>query len=56
MTPRIALALAIHNHQPVGNFGWVFGDVHDQAYRPMIDALKRHPGVRLSRHYPGALL
>jgi hypothetical protein len=56
MTPRIALALAIHNHQPVGNFGWVFGDVHDQAYRPMIDALHRHPGVRLSLHYTGALL
>ena len=56
MTARIALALAIHNHQPVGNFGWVFGDVHDQAYRPMIDALDRHPGVRLSLHYSGALL
>jgi 4-alpha-glucanotransferase len=56
VTPRISLALAIHNHQPVGNFGWVFGDVHDQAYRPMIDALGRHPGVRLSLHYSGALL
>ena len=22
-TARISLALAIHNHQPVGNFGWV---------------------------------
>jgi 4-alpha-glucanotransferase len=56
VTPRISLALAIHNHQPVGNFGWVFGDVHDQAYRPMVDALGRHPGVRLSLHYSGALL
>ena len=27
MAPRISLALAIHNHQPVGNFGWVFADV-----------------------------
>jgi len=56
MTARIALALAIHNHQPVGNFGWVFADVHDHAYRPMIDALDRHRGVRLSLHYTGALL
>ena len=23
MTARISLALALHNHQPVGNFGWV---------------------------------
>jgi alpha-amylase len=53
---RISLALAIHNHQPVGNFGWVFAHVFDQAYRPMLEALERHPGVRLSLHYTGALL
>lgn len=56
MTPRISLALAIHNHQPVGNFGWVFAEVYDQAYRPMLEALERHPGVRLSLHYTGPLL
>jgi hypothetical protein len=56
VAPRISLALAIHNHQPVGNFGWVFGDVHDQAYRPMLDALDRHPSVRLALHYTGPLL
>jgi len=54
--PRISLALAIHNHQPVGNFGWVFADVYDQAYLPMLEALERHPGVHLSLHYTGALL
>ena len=56
MPPRISLALALHNHQPVGNFGWVFAEVFDQAYAPMIDALERHPGVRLSLHYTGPLL
>jgi hypothetical protein len=56
VAPRISLALAIHNHQPVGNFGWVIGDVHDHAYRPMLDALDRHPGVRLALHYTGPLL
>ncbi len=56
MAPRISLALALHNHQPVGNFGWVFGDVYDQAYKPMLDALDRHPGVRLALHYTGPLL
>ena len=29
MAPRISLALALHNHQPVGNFGWVFAEVYD---------------------------
>ena len=56
MAPRISLALAIHNHQPVGNFGWVFDEVYDRAYLPMLEALERHPGVRLSLHYTGPLL
>ncbi len=56
MAPRIALALAIHNHQPVGNFGWVFADVFERAYLPMVGSLERHPGVRLSLHYTGPLL
>jgi hypothetical protein len=54
--PRISLALALHNHQPVGNFGWVFDEVFEGAYQPMIDALERHPAVRLSLHYTGPLL
>ena len=56
MTARIALALAIHNHQPVGNFGWVFEDVFGKAYDPLLQALERHPGVRLSLHYTGPLI
>ncbi len=56
MTRRISLALAIHNHQPVGNFGWVFAETYDQAYLPMLEALERHPGVHLSLHYTGPLL
>jgi alpha-amylase len=56
VAPRISLALALHNHQPVGNFGWVFAEVFERAYEPMIEALERHPGVRLSLHYTGPLL
>lgn len=56
MPPRISLALALHNHQPVGNFGWVFADVFEKAYAPMLDALERHPTIRLSLHYTGPLL
>ena len=56
MAARISLALAIHNHQPVGNFGWVFAEVYDAAYLPMVEALERHPDVRLSLHYTGPLL
>ncbi|CAN5725068.1 DUF1926 domain-containing protein [soil metagenome] len=53
---RIAICLVIHNHQPVGNFGFVFEDNHRLAYAPMLDALERHPGVRVGLHYTGPLL
>jgi alpha-amylase len=54
--PRISLSLVLHNHQPVGNFGFVFEDNYRQAYEPMLAALERHPGVRLGLHYTGPLL
>ncbi len=56
MGDRVSLALVIHNHQPVGNFGWVIEDVFERAYAPMLGALERHPGVRLGLHYSGPLL
>ncbi len=56
MTRRISLALTLHNHQPIGNFGWVFAEVFEQAYEPMVRALERHPKVRLGLHYTGPLL
>ncbi|HEY7970087.1 MAG TPA: alpha-amylase/4-alpha-glucanotransferase domain-containing protein [Candidatus Limnocylindrales bacterium] len=56
MTRRIGLALTLHNHQPVGNFGWVIAETYDRAYLPMLEALERHPGVRLALHYTGPLL
>ncbi|MBA2717675.1 MAG: DUF1926 domain-containing protein [Chloroflexi bacterium] len=56
MTRRIALALTLHNHQPVGNFGWVIAETYDHAYLPMVEALERHPGVRVALHYSGPLL
>ena len=56
MTRRIALALTLHNHQPVGNFGWVIAETYERAYLPMVEALERHPGVRVALHYTGPLL
>lgn len=55
-TNSIHLGLLLHNHQPVGNFPWVFQQVYEEAYLPMIEALERHPSVRISLHYTGSLL
>ena len=56
MGRRVSLALVLHNHQPVGNFGWVIAEAYDRAYEPLIAALERHPRVRLALHYSGSLL
>jgi 4-alpha-glucanotransferase len=53
---RISLSLVLHNHQPVGNFGWVFGEVYERAYEPMVAAIERHPGIHVGLHYTGPLL
>jgi hypothetical protein len=56
MSGRISFALVLHNHQPVGNFGWVFEEVYRQAYEPMVAALERHSSIHLGLHYTGPLL
>jgi len=56
LSRRISLALTLHNHQPVGNFGWVIAETYDHAYLPMLAALERHPSVQLALHYSGPLL
>jgi hypothetical protein len=56
LSRRISLALTIHNHQPVGNFGWVIADTYERAYLPLLEAVERHPGVHLALHYTGPLI
>jgi alpha-amylase len=53
---QLTLCLAFHNHQPVGNFPWVFEEAYRQSYLPMIESLERHPQIRVSLHYTGPLL
>ena len=53
---KINLALGIHNHQPIGNFDFVFQQAYDQSYKPFWDVLEKHPDVRMSMHYSGILL
>ena len=52
----LTLSLAIHNHQPVGNFPSVFEQAYRQAYEPMVAALEGHPRIRLALHYSGPVL
>jgi hypothetical protein len=47
--------LAIHNHQPVGNFESVFEQSFRDCYEPLLDRLDRHPGFKFSLHFSGPL-
>ena len=53
---KFHLVLLIHAHQPVGNFDDVFERSYQQAYRPFVEVLERHPAVRIGLHYSGPLL
>jgi alpha-amylase len=48
--------LVIHNHQPVGQFGYVNEHSTNVSYLPMIEALERHPRIKIGMHYSGPLL
>jgi len=56
MTPhKIDLTLAVHNHQPVGNFDFIIEQNYRDSYAPFIQALEKHPRVRVALHYSGYL-
>jgi alpha-amylase len=56
MDAPVYLLMAMHCHQPVGNFGFVVEEAYQRAYEPFLAALERHPNVRLALHYSGNLL
>ena len=53
---KITLLLAIHNHQPDGNFDEVFAQGYDDCYQRIVAALEAAPHVRCALHHTGALL
>ncbi len=56
MTQQIRLIIAVHNHQPVGNFDDVFENAYQDSYQPFLDVLEQFPAVRISLHNSGSLL
>ena len=53
---KATLAMAIHFHQPVGNFDHVIERACDKCYIPFIDTLKAYPGIKMTFHFTGCLL
>ena len=55
MVRKVKLALGIHNHQPVGNFDFVFEDAYQKAYLPFLNILEKHPKIKIAQHFTGVL-
>ena len=56
MTQSIYLCLAIHNHQPVGNFDHVFEQAYEDSYLPFLEVFDRYSSLRISLHTSGPLM
>src|SRR4030042_5599946 len=52
----VILMIAFHNHQPVGNFPWVFEGAFCRSYGPFPHVLKRDPDIRIPLHNSGPLI
>ena len=55
MPPPIRFVFVLHDHQPVGNFDGVFEAAYRDSYLPMLEALERHPTIRIGLHTSGSL-
>ncbi|KPK41980.1 MAG: hypothetical protein AMJ78_03930, partial [Omnitrophica WOR_2 bacterium SM23_29] len=53
---KMNLLIAVHSHQPEGNFEWIFAEGYEKAYLPFLTILHRHPKIKMALHYTGCLL
>ncbi|MDR1474091.1 MAG: DUF1926 domain-containing protein [Endomicrobium sp.] len=52
---KVKFIFCTHNHQPIGNFGWVFEKAYRSAYKPFIDIMLNHPKIKWNMHASGML-
>ena len=52
----VRLVLAIHNHQPVGNFDGVFEEAYRDSYAPFLEMLAEFPQLSIALHTSGSLM
>jgi alpha-amylase len=52
----VRLILALHNHQPVGNFDGVFEAAYRDSYLPFLEVMEDYPAIPFALHTSGPLL
>jgi len=56
MPNPVRLILALHNHQPIGNFDHVFEQAYQDSYLPFLDVFSRYDSLKMSLHTSGSLM
>jgi len=56
MAGTLRLILALHNHQPVGNFDGVFEQTFQESYQPFLNVFADYPEICFALHTSGSLL
>jgi alpha-amylase len=52
---KVHFLFGVHNHQPIGNFDFVFEKAYSRAYLPFLEAMERHPRLGWNLHATGIL-
>jgi alpha-amylase len=52
----VRLILALHNHQPVGNFDGVFEAAYRESYLPFLEVMEDYPQIPFVLHTSGPLM
>ncbi len=53
---KIYFAIALHFHQPTGNFDHIFERAYQSCYRPLLELLSEYSDLKVTVHISGCLL
>ncbi|MDR1523517.1 MAG: DUF1926 domain-containing protein [Endomicrobium sp.] len=52
---KVKFIFCTHNHQPIGNFGWVFEKAYQLSYKPFLNIISKHSDIKWNLHLSGIL-
>ena len=53
---EIFLPIVFHFHQPVDQMGFVYEDVYQKSYKPLLDNMFHYHQIKFTLHFSGNLL
>ena len=56
MSNRLKLVLALHNHQPIGNFDGSIEQAYQDSYLPFLNLFRKYESLKIVLHTSGSLM